>query len=77
MYGTPVIGADIGGIPELIQEDVTGELFKSGSMEALKEKIQVVWNSREKQEKYQEGCKNMVLDSVDEYCKKLICVYQK
>lgn len=77
MYGTPVIGADIGGIPELIQEDVTGELFKSGSMEALKEKIQIVWNSREKQEKYQEGCKNMVLDSVDEYCKKLICVYQK
>ena len=33
MYGTPVIGADIGGIPELIQEGKTGELFESGNVE--------------------------------------------
>ena len=29
MYGTSVLGADIGGIPELIQVGKTGELFKS------------------------------------------------
>jgi glycosyltransferase involved in cell wall biosynthesis len=29
--GTPVIGASIGGIPELVQEGVTGSLFASGS----------------------------------------------
>ena len=34
MYGTPVLGADIGGIPELIQVGKTGELFKSGSTRA-------------------------------------------
>ena len=28
MYGTPVLGANIGGIPELIQEGKTGELFE-------------------------------------------------
>lgn len=33
--GTPVIGADIGGIPELIRVDETGLLFKSGSVEGL------------------------------------------
>ena len=31
MYGTPVLGADIGGIPELIQVGKTGELFESGN----------------------------------------------
>ena len=37
MYGTPVLGADIGGIPELIQVGKTGELFKSGDGDELKE----------------------------------------
>ena len=39
MYGTPVLGADIGGIPELIQVGKTGELFESGNAEDLKKKI--------------------------------------
>lgn len=33
--GKPVIGAAIGGIPELIREGVTGASFESGSIEAL------------------------------------------
>jgi glycosyltransferase involved in cell wall biosynthesis len=33
--GRPVIGANIGGIPELIREDVTGALFRAGDVEAL------------------------------------------
>jgi glycosyltransferase involved in cell wall biosynthesis len=33
--GKPVIGADIGGIPELIRADETGCVFKSGSIEDL------------------------------------------
>jgi len=32
---TPVIGADIGGIPEMIKVGETGDVFKSGSVEAL------------------------------------------
>ena len=36
MYGTPVLGADIGGIPELIHVGKTGELFESGNAEDLK-----------------------------------------
>ena len=31
MYGTPVLGANIGGIPELILVGKTGELFESGN----------------------------------------------
>ncbi|MBN2142789.1 glycosyltransferase [Candidatus Woesearchaeota archaeon] len=37
--GTPVIGARIGGIPELIQDSKTGFLFESRSVKDLKEKI--------------------------------------
>lgn len=33
--GTPVIGADIGGIPELVKPGVTGVLFESGNSKSL------------------------------------------
>ena len=38
--GTPVLGARIGGIPELIEENVSGKTFVSGDVEDLKQKIQ-------------------------------------
>lgn len=37
--GTPVLGARIGGIPELIEEGVSGMTFASGDVEDLKAKI--------------------------------------
>lgn len=37
--GTPVLGARIGGIPELIEEGVSGMTFASGDVENLKAKI--------------------------------------
>lgn len=42
--GTPVLGARIGGIPELIEENVSGMTFKSGDMDDLKKKIEIMWN---------------------------------
>jgi len=38
-YGKPVIGADIGGIPEMVLDGRTGLLFKSGDYLELHEKI--------------------------------------
>ena len=46
MYGTPVLGANIGGIPELIQVGKTGELFESGNAEDLKGKIEKLWGDK-------------------------------
>ena len=43
--GTPVLGARIGGIPELIEDSVTGMTFESGNVEDLKEKIKLMWNA--------------------------------
>ncbi len=37
----PVIGADIGGIPELVDDSVDGRLFPSGDVESLREAL--VW----------------------------------
>lgn len=38
--GTPVLGARIGGIPELIEDGVSGMTFRSGDVDDLKGKIQ-------------------------------------
>lgn len=41
-YGKPVIGADIGGIPELIDHGADGLIFKSGNSVDLAEKIETM-----------------------------------
>lgn len=76
MYGTPVLGARIGGIPELIEEGRTGELFESGNAEDLKNKILGFWEKREKVEKYNKNCKNIKFDTIEEYVEKLMSIYR-
>ena len=75
--GTPVIGADIGGIPELIVQGKTGEVFESGSGDALQEKIEDLWKDKEKQQKYAENCLEHGFDNCEAYCKKLLDKYKK
>lgn len=76
MYGTPVIGANIGGIPELIQVNKTGKLFESGNDKDLKEKIEILWNDKELIKQYTLNCKNIRFDTIDEYMEKLMLIYQ-
>ena len=76
MYGTPVLGADIGGIPELIQVGKTGELFKSGDGQELKKKIQKLWSNKELCDEYSANCKGISFDTIDEYYEKIMKVYQ-
>jgi len=40
-FGKPVIGANIGGIPELIQNNTTGFLFESRDVTELRDKIEL------------------------------------
>ena len=72
MYGTPVLGADIGGIPELIVDHKTGELFKSGDKEDLKNKI-IEMNRN--YNNYIGNCHNCDFDTIDEYMPKLLKIY--
>lgn len=41
--GTPVLGADIGGIPELIENEITGMTFESKNTADLVQKIEAMW----------------------------------
>ena len=47
-YGKPVIGADIGGIPELIVDGEDGFLVPSAEIEPLREKLQRMGANRDK-----------------------------
>lgn len=75
MYGTPVLGANIGGIPELIRVGKTGDLYESGNSKKLKEKIEELWNDKELIEKYTENCKEISFDTIDEYYQKIMKIY--
>ena len=46
-YGKPVIGSDIGGIPELINNNVDGFIFSTGDDNNLSSKIRILWERRE------------------------------
>lgn len=42
--GTPVLGANIGGIPELIENGITGMSFESRNLKELTHKIEDMWH---------------------------------
>lgn len=44
--GTPVLGARIGGIPELVEEGFSGMTFESRNVDDLTAKIEMMWNAR-------------------------------
>lgn len=75
MYGTPVLGAKIGGIPELIVEGKTGELFESGNINGLTEKIKEIWQNNEKRKLYSKNCREITFDTVEKYVEKLMKIY--
>ncbi|MDR1629897.1 MAG: glycosyltransferase family 4 protein [Oscillospiraceae bacterium] len=75
MYATPVLGADIGGIPELIQVGETGVLFESGNENDLKDNVRRLWLDEELTDKYSKNCANICFDTIDTYYEKLIKIY--
>ena len=74
-YGTPVIGSNIGGIPELISIGKTGELFNSGNIIELKNIIYNLYNDKAKLTNYIKNCKLASFDTIEEYYKKLMEIY--
>ncbi len=75
-YGTPVLGANIGGIPELIEAGRTGELFESGNLTDLITKILSMWQDKEKLNSYRSNCRNISFATITEYCDKLMEIYR-
>jgi glycosyltransferase involved in cell wall biosynthesis len=73
--GTPVLGANIGGIPELIRPGETGALFESGNAADLKQKIEKLWNDRQMLAAMSETCKPDCFMDVARYAEKLMTYY--
>ena len=48
-FGKPVVGAQIGGIPEMIDEGVNGYLFEPGNVDDLKEKLELILSMPDRQ----------------------------
>ena len=45
LFSKPVVGSDIGGIPELVLDGETGLLFEAGNSAHLCEKMSYLWNN--------------------------------
>nr|WP_297767805.1 glycosyltransferase [uncultured Butyrivibrio sp.] len=66
----PVIGAKIGGIPELIRDGVDGLLFESGNAEKLADAIKKVWDDPKLVESFRRNLQSVRARrmDIDEYC---------
>jgi len=76
MLGTPVVGAAIGGIPELIDDGKTGLLFEKGNAEDLKNKIKTILENPALAGEMSKNCLKKEFDTVEKYAEKLIQLYK-
>ena len=80
--GTPVIGTDIGGIPELVSEGQTGFICEPGDADSLSQALLRGAELIKDQNAYaimQENCRAYVLErcSQAKYMNDLVALYQK
>ncbi|RAP52609.1 MAG: hypothetical protein BZ138_02925 [Methanosphaera sp. rholeuAM270] len=75
---TPVIGSDIGGIPELIKDDYNGYLFEAGNCDSLKEKLVKVISDKELLKKLEANAFNsLVINSMETMIDHILDEYHK
>jgi len=76
--GLPVVASRIGGLPEIVEEGVTGRLFEPGNAEDLAEKVRSLWREpdlcRQMGKAGQEKVRREY--SQDAYYRNLVAVYQ-
>ena len=75
----PVIASRIGGIPEIVDDGVTGLLFEPGNSEDLAEKIQYLWDRPDLCRKMGQAGREKALReySPGKYYKRLMAIYEK
>lgn len=77
--GKPVIGANIGGIPELVKDGETGLTFESGNVDDLVEKIQYAISDEKQLIQWGKAGRAFVEKELnsDKHYKKLMSIYQE
>lgn len=77
--GKPVIGADIGGIPELVKHNKNGLIYKYDDVDDLATKMNKLFNDEKLVKKFGQQAKEIakVQYSKEKYYKKIINIYNK
>ena len=77
--GKPVIASNIGGIPEIVEQEKTGLLFEPTNVEELKQCILKYWNNPNLVIEHGQNGYNKVLEKYTEkvYYEKLVDLYQE
>ncbi len=72
-FGIPVIGSRIGGVPELIEENITGWLFEPGNEQELGKLVSIC---KDKVKGMRDNCLNRAKEhTIEKYLKKLEEIY--
>lgn len=76
--GTPVVASNIGGIPELVKDGVTGMLFKPGDYDDLSIKIRYLLSKSSLLDKMRINCLHTIKSTYNEdnHYKNLMMVYR-
>jgi glycosyltransferase involved in cell wall biosynthesis len=79
VHGKPVICSQIGGLPEIVDDGVTGLLFDAGNVEDLVEKIRYLWDRPDVCRKMGHVGREMALReySPEKHYERLMAVYEK
>lgn len=79
---TPVVGANLGGVPELLENGKTGILYNADDSDELTKIIAELWDASDKLQEMYENCsiaaRDGRYDTLDVYCDKLVKeIYKK
>ncbi len=77
-YGKPTIGANIGGIPELIEDGVDGFLFPAGDIEALRDRLLWMYENKDEAAEMGKSCRKKVESefNAEIHYKKICDIYE-
>ena len=71
--GIPVLASNFGGLPELVQENKTGWLFKAGDIQDLKNKLEKIYKNRTQLGQMSKHCLEKIKEfSVENYIEKIL-----
>jgi len=78
-FAKPVICSRIGGLPEIVDDGITGLLFEPGNADDLAEKIRYLWDNPELRKKMGHAGREKALReySPEKYYERLMAVYKK
>ena len=77
--GKPIIGSKIGGIPELVKNDVNGYTYVYDCVDDLTDKLKILFENDEKVNEFSNNSKKLYKEnySAEAYYNKLMTVYNK